>query len=305
MLKSYFSRLRIFFSERYPLVVGFISALVGVLSMYFIWAAITPGASVIISKGFINACFSMFLLMLILRLCDEIKDKEADARLFPERCLPSGKVRYSDIYLLLGICSVIFVVINLIWGGDPTLLVILLIYIFLFFKYFFLPQIISQNILLALVSHNPLMLVTSLYIISIFAKEQELSVFSSTNFLLAIGFWMPSFVWETARKIRAPEKETDYETYSVALGPRLACLLPLGGNLVQLLIIIYLVRDLSSAHLIIYGSSFLYLLYSIQFVLFMKSLKHKYAKYFQVTTEGHIVANSVLIVLISLLELMR
>ena len=47
--------------------------------MYFIWAAITEGAAVIVTPAFFSACISMFLLMLILRLCDEIKDKAADS----------------------------------------------------------------------------------------------------------------------------------------------------------------------------------------------------------------------------------
>ncbi|HET9315469.1 MAG TPA: hypothetical protein VFQ51_07745, partial [Vicinamibacteria bacterium] len=42
---------------------------------------------------------------------------------------------------------------------------------------------------------------------------------------LVAADWMPLFAWEIARKVRAPEEENDYVTYSRLLGPFGATLL--------------------------------------------------------------------------------
>jgi hypothetical protein len=43
---------------------------------------------------------------------------------------------------------------------------------------------------------------------------------------LVAGLWLPIAAWETSRKVRAPGDETSYQTYSRALGWRVAGLLP-------------------------------------------------------------------------------
>lgn len=271
--------------------------------MYLIWAATHNEAQVIIDRFVFVAILSMFFVTLILRLSDEIKDKEVDKVLFPERCLPAGKVKYSDIKIALIFFSIAFVTLNLFFGGDQFILFFLCLYLFLFYKYFFLADIISKNLMLALVTHNPLLVFMSFYLISIFCLQQGLSIFNVKNLLLAIAFWMPSLTWETARKIKAPHRETDYVTYSKALGPRLSCALPLGGMLIQYICISFLVQNMSYGKFIIIGSGLIYLLYLGYFSLFLKTLKSKYSKNFQLLTEAQILSNSFLIVVISFLEI--
>lgn len=303
MQDHFFKRVHIFFSERYPLTVGILSSVVGTFSMYLIWVATHKYTIVIFDRYLFLAIVTMFLVSLILRLADEIKDKEADKVLFPDRCLPSGKVKYSDIYILLGFFFLLFLVANVLWGGHLGVLFALSIYIFLFFKYFFVPKIISKNILLALVTHNPLLVVLSFYLITIFCAQQNERIFSYQNLLLSIGFWMPSLAWETSRKIKAPHRENEYETYSSALGPRLACLLPLGAVFIQYLCLILLVYPLQNGELIIYGSGVINLIYLAYFSLFLKTLKSRYARYFLTLTEGQIISNSFLIVFVCFLGL--
>jgi 4-hydroxybenzoate polyprenyltransferase len=303
MSENIFKRLNLFFRERYPLFTGILSSIVGTMSMYLVWAAIHDGAMVILDRYVFVSILSMFLVTLILRLSDEIKDKEVDRVIFPERCLPSGKVKYSDIYVALIFFSILFFILNLFFGGNKFLFYGLCIYLFLFYKYFFFPKQISNNLMMALVTHNPLLVVMSLYLISIFSAQQDLDIFNLKNILLAVAFWMPSLTWETARKIRAPHRETDYTTYSKAIGPRISCLLPLGAMLVQYLCISYLVKDLAQGYLIIIGSGIIYCLFLFHFSLFLVSLKSRYARYFQLLTEGQILANSFLIVVVSFMEI--
>lgn len=300
--KQFIRRLGIFFSERYPLITGFLSSALGVLSMYLIWCSLNDSAALIFNKYFFSAVVTMFLLTLILRLCDELKDKEVDKVLFPERCLPAGKVHYEDVKILLSLCTLVFIALNLVLGGDIVLFGLLTLYIYLFYKYFFFPHVISQNLIMALVTHNPLLLVSSLYVLSIFSLHQGISVYTAENIILAVAFWMPSLGWETARKIRSPEDETDYETYSKVLGPKAAAMIPTGAFSIQAAAILFLTQDFTYFNYILVGVVTLLIIYILYFLLFILSLKKFYAKRFQLLTEGYILLSSTLIVTVAFLE---
>lgn len=297
---AFLGRVKIFFSERYPLVTGFSSVAIGTWGMFLIWTRINGLETQWFSSSVITATASMFLVSLILRFSDEIKDRESDKIHFPERCLPAGKVRYSDVKILLAICSLMFIVLNIIWGGSFLIFGLLCLYLFLFYHYFFMGHIISKNLLLALVTHNPLLFVASLYTLSIFSQGQDIT--SAENFLLAYAFWMSSIGWETARKIRVPEMETEYETYSVALGSRAACLLPLLAFNTQFAAFIYLTSSYSLAFIIQLSLGCLILAYNVYFLVFMGTLRSKLSEKFQLITEAYLLISSLIIVLISLLE---
>jgi len=305
MNSSFFGRLKIFFAERFPVVLGFITTLIGTISLYLVWCAITPGAALVLNKSIYLAIFSFFALTVILRLCDEIKDKEVDAILFPERCLPKGLVLYEDIHKLLLIIGWIWVPINYIFGGAPIIFTILIFYTYLFYKYFFLPNIISNNLILALITHNPLMFVGCFYILALFSVEQGLSVYSAENFFLALAFWMPSMGWETARKIRAPKDETDYTTYSKVMGTVASTALPLGAFLVQLIAFSLLADMLHYGLYFILGAMTLYVLYFTVFLFFMLKQTSRLANSLQQTTEAYILFVSILIIVISVAELAK
>lgn len=305
MENSYWKRLGIFFDERFPLFLSGLTTLVGTVSSYLVWIAVTEGAALVFNKSLVVAYISFFLLTLILRLCDEFKDKEVDAILFPERCLPAGKVKYEDIEKLLYALGVIWVPMNYIFGGADVAFTILMIYVYLFYKYFFFPEKISNNLILALITHNPVMLVGSFYILSLFSVEQGLNVWTINNFMLALAFWMPSLAWETSRKIRAPKDETDYITYSKVMGPIWACTLPLGAALVQMSALIYVVRDLQYGMYFLLGNFSMFFLYFMVFLFFMVKQKTSLANKLQQTTEGYILFTSVLIIVVSVIEIFK
>ena len=164
---------------------------------------------------------------------------------------------------------------------------------------------ISNNLILALVTHNPLMFVASFYILSLFSVAQNLPAFSGTNLLLALAFWMPSFGWETARKIRAPKDETDYVTYSKVMGPIWATMLPLGSFLVQLIAFTLVAVNLRYGIYFILGGITLYSLYFYIFIIFMVKQTSRIANKLQQSTEGYILCVSILIILISLVEIYK
>lgn len=299
---DYFKRLKIFFNERYPLVAGFLSSVMGVIGLYLIWARLYNLDLNLTSPYVISASLSMFLLTMIMRFADELKDREADQLHFPERCLPSGKVFYRDIFYLMIFFIFVFVLLNLIWGGNLVLLAVLLGYLFLFYHYFFMPKLISQNLILALVTHNPLVFVAMFYVVSVFNQELNLSIWTWEAFSLSFAFWMSSFGWETARKIRVPSQETAYETYSVVLGTRGAALLPMFAFTAQFYAFRFVCKDFP-----FYPELKLFLgtivgLYNLYLLVFMVRMNEAMALSLQKITEGYLLLSSLVIVWMSLLS---
>jgi hypothetical protein len=305
MNTAFWDRMRIFFKERFPIFLGAVTTLIGTLSLYLVWVAVTDGAALIFNTALFVAFISFFLLTVILRLSDEIKDREVDAELFPERCLPSGKVLYSDIEKFLTLVAVIWIPLNFIFGGSPLLFTLLMIYAYLFYKYFFMPEQISKNLLLALFTHNPIMFLASFYIISIFSIEQGISPWSIKNVLLALAFWMPSIAWETSRKIRAPRDENNYVTYSKILGPVGASLLPIGAAFIQMMAMIIVVKTLHYNMQYLLGNATMFVLYFMVFFIFMLKKSTALSLKLRQTTEAYILCTSLLIVVIAVAEIIK
>jgi 4-hydroxybenzoate polyprenyltransferase len=175
------------------------------------------------------------LFALLLRLYDELKDVETDLRLgkagdprYKDRAIVTGRVKPEDILALRNGVIVALVLLNLPLGFPLPLAAFALALglLWLSSRWFFWPAV-SRNLLLAFVTHNPLALAISAYIVTVFMVESGASRPPPGTVPLLLGFWTLTASWELARKVRHPSQETDYQTYSKLLGPRLAGLLPL------------------------------------------------------------------------------
>lgn len=169
----------------------------------------------------ISGIMSVFIFILILRLMDELKDKKIDAELFPTRPLPSGRVFEFDISFSLTFLVVINLLINS-WSIKTLATALLVtVYMFLMYKFFFIPEIMRRNLLLSLITHNPIVPLLIIYIVVNFSVQNNID-FDKLNWhetsLLLLLFWMPFLAWEISRKIRCKEEENAYITYSQILG---------------------------------------------------------------------------------------
>jgi 4-hydroxybenzoate polyprenyltransferase len=63
--------------------------------------------------------------------------------------------------------------------------------------------------------------------VAVYAGEFGVNSIDAWALVLMLVFWAPLGAWETSRKIRAPEDETDYETYSQVFGWKLAPFVPI------------------------------------------------------------------------------
>lgn len=207
----------------------------GVQAHFFTWNAASGIAS-------------LFTFGLILRLMDELKDRDIDRELFSRRPLPSGRVSETDIKVSLAAAMALFLLLNAFMGRALPPALLLLGYSLLMFRFFFMPGLLRRYLLLTLATHTPVVALTLLYVAAVFAEGYGLSpaqIRWPQTLLLIVMFWAMLFAWEVARKIRSPEEETAYVTYSRILGRPGAVLLAGGAQTVSFIIGIYFYTSLT------------------------------------------------------------
>jgi len=187
------------------------------------WALLAAsGGRPAIGPGTIAGSLTTFFFLLFLRVSDEIKDADSDKRFFPDRLLPSGRIALVDLRCLWWIALAALVAsVSSLWPPSPWAIA-LVAYALLMYKYFFAPALISKNLLLALGSHNPSMYLLQLCALGFIYPRRTPS---GVDFLVCLLFYLPSLLWELSRKVRAPSRETEYQTYSSIFGYRLAGLI--------------------------------------------------------------------------------
>lgn len=213
------------------------------------------------------ATASIWLILLYYRLCDEFKDLDTDRRHFPERPVPSGRVRLSDLRAMQLAASGGGFVLNLLWPLAPAAFGLLYLYAWLMGKWFFLPTLIGNNRLLAFVTHSPISFFGSAYVLALYRPD-----WGMTEALLLLWSGLPGFAWEIARKTRAPaHEEAGYQIYSTMLGYRGAALLPPLFALGQWGCGLLLARSLALPGWFLPLLSLITLAYCLPFALFLQA----------------------------------
>jgi 4-hydroxybenzoate polyprenyltransferase len=162
--------------------------------------------------------FTVFAFLFLLRVADDFKDYQTDKELFPERALPSGKVRKSDLIIALIFVESIVVILNLLLMNNWPFLVFLYLYGGLMSFWFFAKSKIQKNLPLALITHNPVQIIINIYVVSFTCIKYGLDWQSITVVFAVLTMYFPGLIWEISRKIRAPRDETKYTTYSKIFG---------------------------------------------------------------------------------------
>ncbi len=211
-------RLNIYFKEMYPIIPRlFLGALI-FLEIYFI-VLLNHGVTTFnIGIQEIVCAFTIFSFLCWLRIADDFKDYELDCRLFPERPLPSGKVKKTDLKIFVSILILFTLIINFIFMNNFLFCLFLYTYGSLMAVWFFQKHKIQNSLPKALVTHNPVQMIMNIYIISFVVIKYKIPAIDLTNILAAFTLYFPALIWEVSRKIRAPKDETEYVTYSKLFG---------------------------------------------------------------------------------------
>jgi 4-hydroxybenzoate polyprenyltransferase len=222
-------RLWDYIREMFPPAVAVPAGVASFFSIYFLLQAASgsgAGPVIVTWRAGVGAA-TVVLVMLLLRIFDELKDLDADKVYFPDRPVPSGRVTAQDLQALAVSIASPVMVANFAAGGVMLKgFAALFAFCLLTFRYFFVPHLIRPRILVTLATHQPLVPLTSFYCATVFARDTGASPFTRETLLAVAMFWLGGLAWEIARKIRAREDETAYVTYSRVFGTRVAPLLP-------------------------------------------------------------------------------
>ncbi|MDJ0951595.1 MAG: hypothetical protein QNJ94_22005 [Alphaproteobacteria bacterium] len=247
-MKAYLGRMHVYFREMMPIPRHLVLAALTYLGIAAFARYVHQEATPLASLPTLVGIWSVFSLFLMLRLMDEIKDTDIDRALFPERPLPSGRVRLSDIRISLVAAIGLFLLANLFAGWAFWSALIVLGYALLMFRLFFIPDLLRKSLLLALVTHTPVIPLMLLHGFAIFAAEQDRSLADlAWSYVLPYTamIWSLQVSWEVSRKIRAQDQETRYVTYSKLLGPVGATLLAAGVQAIPVGVCLFLSARLS------------------------------------------------------------
>jgi len=215
-------RLYVYFKERYPIIPRIGVGVIVFAEIYFIillnngvsWGDILPKLGIQEAVG----AFTVFAFLMWLRIADDLKDYETDKKLFPERPLPSGRVKIKDVVIVCAIVQAIAIALNIIFMNNLPFFIFLYFYGYLMSKWFFQRAKIQPNLPLALITHNPVQAIVNLYIISFTVLKYNIQPVSLVNIMALFTLYFPALIWEISRKIRAPKDENEYTTYSKLFG---------------------------------------------------------------------------------------
>jgi 4-hydroxybenzoate polyprenyltransferase len=239
-------RVMVYLKEMYPVVPRLGLAAILFFEMYFLVLETNRTEIGPIRLGWqeVIGAVTIFAFLLTLRIADDFKDFQTDQRLFPKRALPSGRVHRKDLAIVLAVVDAPVIVLNLWLMNNPLWFAFLAIYGTGMSLWFFAKAKIQPSLPLALITHNPVQIVMNLYVISFACYKYGVPLVTLPNVAIALTLYFPGLIWEIARKIRAPEDETEYVTYSKLFGVRKPVVFILGVMAADLLTTSYLVWQL-------------------------------------------------------------
>jgi 4-hydroxybenzoate polyprenyltransferase len=174
-------------------------------------------------KNFLIGAVTAILLFFLLRLADEFKDAEDDAKFRPHRPVPRGLISLKE----LGITGISVILFQIILNGIflPKLLpayFLALAYLALMTKEFFVHDWLKRRPIIYMASHMVILPMIDFYTSGLDWIQNGVSAPRGLIFFL-ISTFLNGIVIEIGRKIRAPEaEEHGVETYSALYGPRRA-----------------------------------------------------------------------------------
>ncbi len=236
------TRLWAYLQERFPPGSLGVFAVVTVLSAAAAAAAAT-GAPVSLDPGLGLLTVAYLLTLLLLRVLDEHKDFERDARAYPERALSRGVVTLPFLARVGWVAGPVALLCSAALGPVPLALhAVVLGFALLMAREFFLGDLLRKDVFLYAVTHQPINpLITAWLLVGITARGAPALGDLPAHLPAVLGWYVGAqfalgFGFEVARKLWTPEEERPdlVDSYSShAVGPRgaaaLALALLLGG----------------------------------------------------------------------------
>ena len=238
-------RLYLYYHERFPFLLRLLLGGIIFGEIYFIVLLNQGVTTFFFSYQELIGCYTVFAFLLWLRVADDLKDYETDKKLFPNRPLQRGVTTKKDIFYSCLVIETIALILNILFMPNKVFFIILYLYGYLMSKWFFKKNKIQPSLPLALVTHNPVQMFVNLYIISFAVIKYNLAFINLTTIMTLFTLYFPALIWEISRKIKAPNDENDYTTYSKLFGYKKATRFVLIITIIDIITNFILVWNLS------------------------------------------------------------
>jgi 4-hydroxybenzoate polyprenyltransferase len=211
--------------ERFPLLVH--GPLIAAMSVAAVSVSrfLRGGTGLPAVGQFLVAFLTTLVLFLQLRIADEFKDRDADARYRAYRAVPRGLVRLRELGAVAAAGAILQFGLA-VWLHPSLVLLLAAVWVYqgLMWKEFFAQRYLTAHPIAYLGSHMPILPLVTLYATACEWYPAGVPLPRGLAWLFAAGFFN-GLVIEIGRKIRAPEaEERGVETYSALWGGRTATL---------------------------------------------------------------------------------
>jgi len=215
----FFRRFYIYQKERFP-VLGH-----GLLVAAFSFSAISYSRICRGAEGFVDAkifavgVFTTISLFLLVRIFDEFKDAEDDARFRKELPVPRGLVTFRELALTGIVVAIAQILVNLIFFPKMLWIYAAVVgYLSLMGKEFFVAEWLKKHQFWYVTSHMFIIPLIDIYASGLDWLLAGVNAPEGLFFFFAVSY-MNGIVLEVGRKIRAPEQESEgVVTYTSLLG---------------------------------------------------------------------------------------
>lgn len=214
---SYLKRIYIYQKERFPLIGH------GLLVASFSFSAISysricRGAEGFIDwKTFLVGIFTTISLFFLVRVFDEFKDREDDAKYRKHLPVPRGLVSLRELAVLGSIAFILQVILNALFFPEMLLIYgVAFAYLCLMGKEFFIGEWLKKHQFFYVVSHMLIIPLIDVYASGLDWLLAGVPAPRGLIFFFIVSF-MNGIVLEIGRKIKTPDIE-EHNTYSTSLG---------------------------------------------------------------------------------------
>lgn len=215
----FFRRFYIYQKERFPLVGH------GLLVAAFSFSAISYSRICRGTEGFVDVrtfavgVFTTISLFLLVRIFDEFKDAEDDARFRKELPVPRGLVTFRELALTGIVVAIAQILVNLIFFPKMLWIYVVVVgYLSLMGKEFFVAEWLKKHPFWYVTSHMFIIPLIDIYASGLDWLLAGVKAPQGLFFFFAVSY-MNGIVLEVGRKIRAPQRESEgVLTYTSMLG---------------------------------------------------------------------------------------
>lgn len=279
---SFVKRFSIYQKERFP-IVGH-----GAMISAFTFCAVSYSRLCRNADGFIPlhdffiGVFATVTLFLLVRIFDEFKDKEDDAKYRTYLPVPRGLISLRELSVVGFIVAVLQIGV-IAFFQTPMLLLYLVVFAYLLLMRveFFVPKWLKQHQMTYILSHMVIIPLVDIYSSGLDWLLGGGSPHWGLAWFFAVSY-VNGVVLEFGRKLRVPEKEEDgVVSYTKMFGPKGGVYVWMSTLLVALILCTGAVLYANLSVIIIVVLVGLFILCSIPACLFLRQASEKLTKYIE------------------------